>query len=116
MGARDLAGRYGRWALVAGASEGLGAAFSEELARRGMSVLMTARRPELLEKAAAGIRARTGAEVRTHALDLSEPGSLVKIGKAAEGLEIGILVCNAALAYTGRFLDADPGLYSRMID
>lgn len=116
MGARSLTDRYGKWALVCGASEGLGAAFSEELARHGMSVLMTARRPGLLEKTAEGIRTRTGAEVRTRALDLSLPGFMQEIENAAEGLEIGILVCNAALAYTGAFLDADPGLYTRMID
>jgi short-subunit dehydrogenase len=116
MGARGFSDRYGRWALVAGGSDGLGAAFSGELARRGMSILMVARRPELLEKSAAEIRARAGVEVRTLALDLSRPDFMPVLEQATAGLEIGILVCNAAVSYTGGFLQGDPTLYNRMID
>ena len=70
----DFTSRYGQWALVAGASEGLGAAFAEQLAERGMNVLLVARRePELAELAR---RLGAGAR-REHAVCEIQPGLLV---------------------------------------
>lgn len=116
MAGRNLSDKYGRWALVAGGSDGLGAAFSRELAGRGLNVAIVARRADVLEAAAEEIRSGTGVEVRAIPLDLSRPDSVEKLAKETAALEIGVLVCNAALAYTGHFLDGDPALYNRMID
>ena len=55
---RPFAQYYGPWALVAGGSEGLGAAFADEIARRGVNLILVARRSEQLERAAARLRAR----------------------------------------------------------
>ena len=104
------------WALVAGASEGLGAAFGDELAGRGLNLVLVARRAALLDKAAEQIRARHGVDVRTIALDLSQADAVAELKARTEGLEIGLLVCNAALAFTGRFLDTDFATYSRILD
>jgi short-subunit dehydrogenase len=98
--------RYGPWALVAGGSQGLGAAFADELAARGLNLLLIARRPGPLEETAESLRSRHGVQVRTAAVDLSLPGFLPLVQAAAEGLEIGLLVCDAANAHTGLFLDA----------
>jgi len=57
----DLRGRHGPWAVVAGASTGLGAAFANEVANCGPNVVPMARRPELLEETARSIRERHGA-------------------------------------------------------
>jgi len=112
----DFSTRYGPWALIAGGSQGLGAAFAEEIGRRGVNLLLVARRPGPLEEAAAALRARHRVEVRTAAVDLSGPGFLDEVERAASGLEIGLLVCDAAATHTGRFLDADLPTCLRILD
>ena len=67
--------RYGPWALVAGASDGVGAAFAGELADRGLNVVLMARRQQVLDEVAAAIARRTGVQTRTLAGDLAEPGA-----------------------------------------
>ena len=52
----DYATRYGKWAVIAGASEGLGAAFAAQLAERGMRLLLLARREEVLAELAQQLR------------------------------------------------------------
>ena len=67
--------KYGPWALVAGASDGLGAAFAEALAERGVNVVLLARREAVLGEVAAGIEARTGVQTRILAVDLAAEGA-----------------------------------------
>ncbi|ADP82212.1 SDR family NAD(P)-dependent oxidoreductase [Pseudofrankia inefficax] len=83
---------YGPWALVAGASDGVGAAFAEALAERGVNVVLLARRQALLDEVAAGIGARTGVETRAVAVDLAAPNAAATVAAATAGLEIGFLV------------------------
>jgi uncharacterized protein len=83
--------KYGPWALVAGASDGLGAAFAEGLAQRGVNVVLLARRQALLDEVAAGITARTGAQTRTLAIDLAESNAASQVVAATGDLEIGFL-------------------------
>ena len=97
--------RYGRWAVVAGASEGLGAAWAEVLAARGLHLLLIARRPEALDSTAASIRARHAVEVRTAPYDLSGAGFASELERLTERLEVGFAVFNAAHAPRGQFLD-----------
>jgi len=108
--------KYGPWGLVAGGSEGLGGAFAEELARRGLNLVMVARRKGPLEDLAAKLRSAHGVQVRTLAADLSERASLAAVEREVADKEIGLLVCNAALAYTGVFLRAELSEYQRMIE
>lgn len=84
--------KYGPWALVAGASEGVGAAFAEELARRGIDIVLVARRQAALDEVAAGIRQRTGRQTRTCAVDLAVPEAATAVAAATEDLDIGFLV------------------------
>ena len=97
--------RYGSWGIVAGASEGLGAAWGEALAARGLNLALFARRLEVLEAAAAAIRARHHVEVRTHALDLAGTAFGAELERLAGSLEVGFGVFNAAHAPRGPFLD-----------
>jgi short-subunit dehydrogenase len=101
----DVRRKYGPWALVAGASEGLGAAFTEALAARGLHLLLLARRAALLEALAARLRVEHGVEARAIALDLGGPALLDDLRAAAAGLEVGLLVYNAAYSRIGPFLD-----------
>jgi short-subunit dehydrogenase len=87
----DFAAKYGPWALVAGASDGVGAAFAEELAERGVNIAVLARRQSVLDELAAGIGQRTGAETRRLIVDLSEPDAAQAIIAATADLEIGFL-------------------------
>jgi uncharacterized protein len=107
---------YGPWALVAGGSQGLGAAFAEEIARRGVNLVLIARRAGPLEETAAALRTRHGVEVRTASVDLAAPGFLEAIEHAVQGLEIGLLVCDAAHSHTGRFLDSDLPTCLKILD
>ena len=97
--------KYGPWALVAGASEGVGAAFAEGLAERGLNVVLLARRQAALDGVAAGIIARTGVETRTLAVDLAQPDAAWKVAAATEEIDIGFLVyCAGADASFKPFL------------
>ncbi|NKZ12953.1 SDR family NAD(P)-dependent oxidoreductase [Mycolicibacterium septicum DSM 44393] len=88
----EFADKYGPWALVAGASDGVGSAMAEELARRGLNVALLARRQAVLDDVAAGIAARTGARTRTLAIDLAAPGAADAVISATADLDIGFLV------------------------
>jgi len=88
----DFAAQYGPWALVAGASDGVGSAMAEELARRGLNVVLVARRRAVLDEVAAGITGRTGVQTRVLAVDLAAPGASAAVIEATADLEIGFLV------------------------
>jgi short-subunit dehydrogenase len=87
-----FATKYGPWALVAGASDGLGAAFAAGLAERGVNVVLLARRQAVLDQVAAEINSRTSVQTRTLAVDLAEPGAASTIAAATGDLKIGFLV------------------------
>jgi short-subunit dehydrogenase len=108
--------RYGRWALIAGASEGLGAAYARALAARGMNCVLVARRTELLDSLAETLHTSCGIETRCIGADLGLPDSTEIIHKKIDDLEIGLVVYNAAYAPAGNFdtLDADSRL--RVVD
>ncbi|MCB9680050.1 MAG: SDR family NAD(P)-dependent oxidoreductase [Alphaproteobacteria bacterium] len=100
-----LVERYGTWALVAGASEGMGAAFAEELAAAGMSVVLVARRADKLEAFAEALAARHPVQVRTLALDLGHPDVLTHLADGLGDLDVGLMVYNACASFIGEFLD-----------
>jgi len=84
---------------------GAGAAFAEELARRGFDLLLVARRIELLQQLAGRLTAQYGIQVRSLPLDLSKPEASDQISQATSTLEIGLLVYNAAYSAVGAFFD-----------
>lgn len=106
----SFADRYGPWALVAGASEGIGLAFAHALAERGLNLVLLARRPGPLEAAATELRARWDVEVQPTPCDLAELGDKAVRERMLASLserEIGLLVYNAAYSPLGDFLDRD---------
>jgi hypothetical protein len=88
---------------VAGGSEGLGAAFAAELARRGVSLVLAARRPGQLDQAVTALRDAHGAEILAVPGDLAEPGAVDRVADAIGEREIGLVIANAALAPAGPF-------------
>lgn len=87
-----FAAKYGPWALVAGASDGVGAAFAMGLAERGLNVVLLARRQAVLERVAQDIESRTSSLTRTLAVDLTESSAASAIAAATSDLDIGFLV------------------------
>ena len=113
----DFRTRYGRWALIAGGSQGLGLAFADEAAARGLDVVLVARRPDVLEEAADGLRTRHRVEVRTVVADLAEPTTYREaLPAATRALEVGLVVANAGAAPPGPFLDADPARTGQAVE
>jgi uncharacterized protein len=99
----SFAESYGPWALVAGASQGLGAEFAEQLAACGLNLVLVARRAGLLKSLAQTLSAKYAVEVRDLALDLAEPEAAGRIVQATRDIEVGLLVYNAGYSAIGSF-------------
>jgi hypothetical protein len=95
--------KYGPWAVVAGASEGLGAAFARAIAARGVNLVLLARREGALAEVAASLRAQV--EVKTAALDLGAPDLAERLQSLTAELDVGLCVYNAAASHIGPFLE-----------
>ena len=93
--------RYGPWALIAGASEGVGAEAARMLGERGVNVVLVSRRQELLDAVAKTVPAQT----RTLALDLSRADAAKVLAEATADLEVGLLIYNAGAVNPAPFLD-----------
>lgn len=91
----EFASKYGQWAVIAGASEGIGASLAEQLAARGLNLVLIARNEALLNQAAADLRDRHGVDVRPLVQDLTDPDLGVKAAAATDGLEVGLVIYNA---------------------
>jgi len=106
---------YGPWAIVAGASEGLGAAFAEGLAKRGLNLILIARRLDKLEELAYQLNTTYSVEVEVYSLDLAD-------FKAVKNLvshlpqSIGLLVYNAAYAPIGYFENISEEDLGKIVD
>ena len=107
--------RYGPWALVTGASAGIGAAFAEALARRGLHLALVARRGDRLDEAAARLSAAHGVEVLPLAQDLLDGDPVRRIETELGDRVVGLLINNAGFGSRRRFLDADRDLLRRMV-
>jgi len=94
-------GRYGPWALVAGASDGIGECFARRIAAEGVNLLLLARREPLLEALARELRAKHGVEARALVADLTAPDLDARVAAATQGLEVGLLVYNAGAVHGG---------------
>jgi short-subunit dehydrogenase len=95
--------KYGPYALVAGASEGMGAAWAETLAKRGLNLVLLARRKELLEKHAASLDRQYNIHAMPVVCDLSDADIIKQVQEAIGGIKINFLVYNAVLPYIGSF-------------
>jgi short-subunit dehydrogenase len=97
--------RYGPWAVVAGASEGLGAAYARQLAARGLNLVLIARRNELLQALSAQLIQDHGVQVQVCALDLSSSAAAQVVDQVTANVDVGLLIYNAAFSAVGPFLD-----------
>jgi short-subunit dehydrogenase len=106
--------KYGQLAIVAGASEGIGAAYSTRLAKEGMDLILIARRKEPLEQLASSLTREYQVHVECIECDLSESGAAQQIKDAVLGREVNLLVYNAAIPYIGPFEKSSLEHHNRM--
>lgn len=100
----------GKWALVTGASSGLGKEFAEALAERGANLVLVARRVEPMRVLAQAIEARHGVQTRVVGADLGAPGAadVLKQTLDEQGVAVDILINNAGMGVVGDFIDQPP--------
>lgn len=108
--------RYGPWALVTGASDGIGRDIAREIAARGANVMLVARRQDRLDTLASELRDRFGVDVTVHACDLSDFDAVTELLENTECLDIGMLVACAGFGTSGPMLDTDLADELAMID
>ncbi len=99
--------RFGPWALVTGASSGIGREFARQIAASGINVVLVARREDLLKNAGAEFSKTYGVQHRVVVADLSEEGFMGRLAAATGGLDIGLVVSNAGTPNPGEFLKLD---------
>jgi len=99
--------RFGPWALVTGASSGIGKEFARQVAAAGINVVLVARRENLLKQAGAEFSKRYGVEHRVVVLDVSQEDFIGQLASATNDLDIGLVVSNAGTGNPGVFLKHD---------
>jgi uncharacterized protein len=105
--ASRLLRRYGPWAVVTGASSGIGRELARQAAAAGLDVVLVARRRDELQALADELAGRHGVRAEVVAADLSRPGGVGAVVAATGSLDVGLLVAAAGRGTSGDFLDAD---------
>ncbi|NNC23688.1 SDR family oxidoreductase [Salinisphaera sp. USBA-960] len=111
-----FAARYGPWALVTGASSGIGAEFARQIASRGVHVVLVARRAERLAALAHEIEGRDGVQTLVVAADLTQDNAVDTVAERIGTRAIGLLVNNAGFGRSERFIEQREHNYDRMLD
>jgi short-subunit dehydrogenase len=108
--------RYGPWAVVTGASDGIGRAFAVELAKAGVNILLAARRGGVLTEIARDLEARFSIETIVVAADLALPTGVDEVVDRTRDLDVGLLVASAGFGTSGPFVGAALSDELEMID
>jgi short-subunit dehydrogenase len=108
--------KYGPWALITGASSGIGAEFTRQLAEKGLNLILVARRKEKLEDLANELKIQHSIQVKIIPLDLSRSDFMTSLRSVADSLEIGLLINNAGVDVAGEFLENKLEDELRMLD
>jgi short-subunit dehydrogenase len=108
--------RYGPWALITGASDGIGHAMASELAARGLNVILVARRGNLLDILAADLAKNFGVNTRVLIADLTDSADVSRVAEQTDGTDIGLLVASAGFGTSGRIQDTNLSDELSMID
>jgi len=99
--------RFGPWALVTGASSGIGKEFARQIAASGINIVLVARREDLLKEVGVEFSKRYGVEHRVVVLDVSREDFIGQLASATDNLDIGLVVSNAGTGNSGEFLKLD---------
>ncbi len=107
----------GQWALITGASSGLGKEFARSLASRKCNLVLTARREEPMQALAAELREKNGVEIVIELADLGDPASPAELQKRLDkrGIQPDILINNAGFGLAGEFMTQEPARLREML-
>lgn len=108
--------QYGPWAVITGASSGIGAEFARQLAGFGVQPVLLARRRERLEQLSAELTQRHGVACRVVVADLAQPDFLMSVAEQTADLDIGLLVNNAGFSVTGDLVETDLARQLSLVD
>lgn len=100
--------------MIAGASEGIGGAFANHLAKEGLDLVLIARRLQPLKQLAESLEIKYSVKVLCISCDLSDDDAVMKIQEKLDGREINILVYNAVQSYIGPFIENTPENHIQM--
>src|SRR5260370_16546264 len=103
--------RFGPWALVTGASSGIGKEFARQIAASGINIVLVARREDLLKEAGVEFSKRYGVEHRVVVLDVSREDFIGQLASATDDLDIGLVVSNPPPANPPQLLNLDLPLH-----
>lgn len=107
--------KYGPWAVVTGASEGIGRELARLLAENGLNIVLCARREKELQDLANELSASYGITCRIVAVDLSQPEANQVLLNETKDLDVGLLIPAAGFGSSGLFVDGDPSQEEKMI-
>ncbi|MEE8264238.1 MAG: SDR family NAD(P)-dependent oxidoreductase [Gammaproteobacteria bacterium] len=96
--------KYGPWALVTGASSGIGFEFAKQIAAKKLNIILVARREDKLQSVAKDVHDQHGADVKVVVADLTADEGIEAVKRATGDIEIGLLVNNAGREDSGHFL------------
>lgn len=99
--------KYGKWAVVTGASSGIGRELAERLAEAGLNLVLNARRESLLQTFAQELQQAYGTTTRIIAADLSTQQGMDTLLQGVQDLDVGLLVATAGFGTSGSFLESD---------
>lgn len=107
--------RYGPVALVTGASSGIGQGFAEELASRGLDLVISARRTDRLEALASRLRSAHAVKVEVLEADLADPAAPDRLFAACKGHDLGLIISNAGFSVRGLHETLNPAELTEML-
>ena len=106
---------YRNWALITGASSGIGQAFAQALAKENFNLVLVARRKALLEEQASALRSEFSIQTRIIESDLCRTDSVKNLYDACSDLDIGLVIPSAGIDEMGQFADKNFADLQRMI-
>ena len=107
--------KYGEYALITGASSGIGKEFANQIAAKGLNLVLVARRKDRLEELALSLQNQYKIKVRTIALDLLEENAVETLVSKTNDLNIGLLIPNAGTETHGSFIGNDYNQESKVV-
>lgn len=107
--------QYGQWAVITGATSGIGAELARLLASSNLDILIVGRNSDTLEATKSTLKNGSGVEVRSIVADLTTPAAVERVIVASEELDVGLFVGSAGFGTSGSFVDSEIAMEIEML-